>query len=164
MRSAPVRAGTAANPFQLDTRAGKGGGQSDESDEEQASQKHVLRHQVRGVPHSPNTLVESDIDPYPDDAVPIGLLASLAISSRDTPGAAADKMRKGNAAADDDDVVSLYSCLPRSSPARERSTDETFVLLVGCRQQDILYARSVDEPRFAQVVDRQDETTRYFGA
>jgi len=96
--------------------------------------------------------------------VPIGLLATLAISSRDTPGAAADKMRKGNAAADDDDVVSLYSCFPRSSPAREKRTDETFVLLVGCRQQDVLYARPVDEPRFAQVVDRQDEATRYFGA
>ena len=131
-----------------------------------STSKHVLHHQVRGIPHSPKTLVESDIDPYPDDAVPIGLLASLAISSRDTPGVAADKTCKRKAAADDDDddVVSLYSCLPRSSPARERSTDETFVLLVGCRQQDILYARSVDEPRFAQVVDQQDEATRYFGA
>jgi hypothetical protein len=38
------------------------------------------------------------------------------------------------------------------------------VLLIGCRQQDVLYARPVDEPRLAQVVDRQDEATRYIGA
>jgi hypothetical protein len=108
VRSAPVRAGTAANPFQLETRVGKGSGQSDESDEEHASQKHVQARPASSgsgdAPLSPNTLVESDIDPYPDDAVPIGLLASLAISSRDTPGVAADKTRKGNATADDDDV------------------------------------------------------------
>jgi hypothetical protein len=107
VRSAPVRSGTAANPFQLDTRV-KGGGQSDESDEEHALQKHVLARPASSgsgdAPLSPNTLVESDIDPYPDDAVPIGLLANLAISSRDT-GVAADKPRKGNATADDDDVV-----------------------------------------------------------
>lgn len=168
VRSAPVRSPTATNPFQLDTRVGKGSGQSDESDEEHTSQKHVQARPASSgsgdAPLSPNTLVESDIDPYPDDAVPIGLLASLAISSRDTAGVAADKTRKGNATADDDDVVRLYSCLRTISPARERRTDETFVLLIGCRQQDVLYARPVDEPRFAQVVDRQDETTRYFGA
>jgi hypothetical protein len=167
VRSAPVRSGTATNPFQLDTRVGRGGGQSDESDEEHISQKHVQARPASSgsgdAPLSPNTLVESDIDPYPDDAVPIGLLASLAISSRDTPGVAADKTRKGNTTADDDDVVRLYSCLRRSSPARERRTDETFVLLIGCRQQDVLSARPVDEPWFAQVVDRQDEATRYFG-
>ena len=43
--------------------------------------KHVLRHQVQVMPHSPNPLVELDIDPYPDDVVPIGLLASLTLSS-----------------------------------------------------------------------------------
>jgi hypothetical protein len=110
VRSAPVRSGTAANPFQFDTRAGKGGGQSDESDEEHASQKDVQGRPASSgsgdAPLSPNTLVESDIDPYPDDAVPIGLLASLAISSRDT-GVAVDKTRKGNATADDDAVVRL---------------------------------------------------------
>jgi hypothetical protein len=162
-----VRSPTATNPFQLDTRPGKGG-QSDESDEEQASQKHVQARPASSgsgdAPLSPNTLVESDIDPYPDDAVPIGLLASLAISSRDTPGVATDKTHKGNATADDDDVVRLYSFLRTSSSARERRTDETFVLLIGCRQQDVLYARPVDEPWFAQVFDRQDEATGYFGA
>jgi len=163
-----VRAGTATNPFQLETRVGKGSGQSDESDEEHTSQKHVQARPASSgsgdAPLSPNTLVESDIDQYPDDAVPIGLLASLAISSRDPPGVAADKTRKGNATADDDDVVRLYYCLRKSPPVRGRRTDETFVLLIGCRQQDVLYARPVDEPRFTQVVDRQDEATRYFGA
>lgn len=115
MRSAPVRSGTATNPFQLDTRVGKGGGQSDESDEEQIFQKHVQARPASSgsgdAPLSPNTLVESDIDPFPDDAVPIGLLASLAISSRDTQGVAADKARKEKATADDNDVVRLYSFL-----------------------------------------------------
>jgi hypothetical protein len=119
VRSAPVRSASATNPFQLDTRAGKGGGQSDEPDEEHASQHVQARPASSGsgdAPLSPNTLVELDIDPYPDDAVPIGLLASLAIiSSTDTPAVATDKTRKGNATADDDDVVRLYPCLRRSS-------------------------------------------------
>ncbi|KAH9995295.1 fungal-specific transcription factor domain-containing protein [Russula vinacea] len=102
VRSAPARSGSAANPFQLDTRAGKGGGQSDESDEEHASQRPVQARPASSgsgdTPLSPNTLVESDVDPYPDDAVPIGLLASLAIStSRDASGVAAEKTRKENA-------------------------------------------------------------------
>jgi hypothetical protein len=118
VRSAPVRSALATNPFQLDTRTGKGGGQSDESDEEHASQHVQARPASSGsgdAPLSPNTLVELDIDPYPDDAVPIGLLASLAISSTDTPAVATDKTPKGNATADDDDVVRLYPCLRRSS-------------------------------------------------
>jgi hypothetical protein len=113
-----VRSASATNPFQLDTRAGKGGGQSDEPDEEHASQHVQARPASSGsgdAPLSPNTLVELDIDPYPDDAVPIGLLASLAISSTDTPAVATDKTPKGNATADDDDVVRLYPCLRRSS-------------------------------------------------
>jgi len=78
-------------------------------------------HAVRPVPHragsedipaSPNTLVDSEIDPYPDDAVPIGLLASLATSSlRDNTGATSDKTPKtgeGNTAAEGDDVVCLF--------------------------------------------------------
>ena len=52
-------------------------------------------------------------------------------------------MRKGNVTVDDDNMLRLYSCLRRSSPAREKMTDETFVLLVGCRQQEVLYARPV---------------------
>ena len=104
----PVRAPSATNPFQLDARAGKAGGQSDESDEDQVSQRHAQPRRASSgsedTPVSPNTLVESDIDPYPDDAVPLGLLASLAISSsRDTPSAPTDKSRKVNV--EDDEVV-----------------------------------------------------------
>ena len=99
---------SATNLFQLDARVGKAGGQSDESDEDQTSQRHAQPRRAspgsEDTPVSPNTLVESDIDPYPDDAVPLGLLASLAISSsRDTPSAATDKTRKVNA--EDDEVV-----------------------------------------------------------
>jgi hypothetical protein len=107
VRSAPARSSSATNPFQFDTRAGKGEGQSDESDEEHASQRHVQARPASSgsgdAPLSPNTLVESDIDPYPDDAVPIGLLANLAISSsKDATDVVIDKTRKD---ADDDDVV-----------------------------------------------------------
>ena len=113
----PRPTGSASNPFQLETRAGKSAGQSDESDEEQGSQNHAQPRRASSgsedTPVSPNTLVDSEIDPYPDDAVPIGLLASLAISSsRDSAGAAADKTSKAgkaNAAAEDDDIVRLYS-------------------------------------------------------
>jgi|SRR6267142_1649675 len=115
----PGRAGTATNPFQLDTRVGKSGGQSDESDEDQGSQKHAQPRRASSgsddTPVSPNTLVESDIDPYPDDAVPIGLLANLAISSsRDTAGAATEKTRKANNSTDDDEVVRVYRFLIRT--------------------------------------------------
>jgi hypothetical protein len=55
------------------------------------------------MPH--NRLTRGHIDPYPDDAVPIGLFANLAISSSRDIGVAADKQHKGNATADDDDVV-----------------------------------------------------------
>jgi hypothetical protein len=116
----PPASGPATNPFQLDTRVGKGGGQSDESDEEHPSHRHGQARPASSgsgdTPLSPNTLVESDVDPYPDDAVPIGLLANLAIStSKDATGTVADKPRKGNAA-DDDDVVRVYSYLRRSLP------------------------------------------------
>jgi hypothetical protein len=113
----PRPTGTASNPFQLEARAGKSAGQSDESDEEQGSQNHAPPRRASSgsedTPVSPNTLVDSEIDPYPDDAVPIGLLASLAISSsRDNTGATADKTPKAgkaNAAAEDDDIVRLRS-------------------------------------------------------
>ena len=114
-----VRSTSATNLFELDTRAGKGGCRSDESDEEHASQHHVPARPASSssgdASFSLNTLVESDIDPYSDDVVPMGLLTSLAISSTDAPGVAADKTRKGNATAEDDDVVRLYPCLRRSS-------------------------------------------------
>jgi len=111
----PRPTGSASNPFQLDTR--KSAGQSDESDEEQGSQNHEQPRRASSgsedTPVSPNTLVDSEIDPYPDDAVPIGLLASLAISSsRDNAGTTSDKtpkMGKANDAAEDDDIVRPYS-------------------------------------------------------
>jgi len=119
-----VRAPSATSPFQLDARADKVGGQSDESDEDRASQGHAQPRRASSgsedTPVSANTLVESDIDPYPDNAVPIGLLASLAISSsRDTPSAATDKTRKVNAAAEDDEVV-WVTFLSAFSPKREK--------------------------------------------
>jgi hypothetical protein len=116
-----VRSASATDRFQFDARAGKDGCQSDESDEEHASQQHVQARPATSssgdASLSPNTLVESDIDPYPGNAVPIGLLASLAISSTDALGVVADKMRKGNATAEDDDVVrfKLYPCMRGSS-------------------------------------------------
>ena len=114
-----VHSASATNPFQLDTRAGNGGCQSDESDEGHASQQHVQARPASSgsgnAPFSPNPPVESDIYPYLDDVVPMGLLASLAISSTDAPGVAADQTRKGNATAEDDDVLRLYPCLRRSS-------------------------------------------------
>ena len=113
----PRPAGSASNAFQLDARAGKSAGHSDESDEEQGSQNHAQPRRASSgsedTPVSPNTLVDSEIDPYPDDAVPIGLLASLAISSsKDNAGATADrtsKTNKGNAASEEDEIVRLSS-------------------------------------------------------
>jgi hypothetical protein len=122
VRSASAHAGPATNPFRLDTRVGKGGGQSDKLDEEHASQRPVHGRPgslgLGDTPLSPITLVKSDVDPYPDDVVPIRIPASLAIStSRDATDVAADETRE-NATVDDDDVVRVYSsCLRRSSSA-----------------------------------------------
>jgi hypothetical protein len=95
--------------------AGKSAGQSDELDEEQGTQNHAqpchgcASSDSEDTPVSPNTLVDSEIERYPDDAVLIGLLARLAISSsRDNTGATADKTSKAgkaNAAAEGDDIV-----------------------------------------------------------
>src|SRR6266404_8309824 len=103
VRSPPVRSDPVKNPFQIDTRAGE----SDESDDEQTQQQHVQPRRASSgsddSPVSPNTLVEPDIDAFVDDAVPIGLLANLAIStSRDALAASTEK--KGGNNADDDDV------------------------------------------------------------
>jgi hypothetical protein len=87
----PVRAPSATNPFQLDACAAK----PVVSLMSRTKIRHLTGTRSHAVlassgsedaPVSPNTLAESDIDPYPDDAVPpLGLLASLAISSsRDT--------------------------------------------------------------------------------
>jgi hypothetical protein len=165
VRSSGRGAGTATNPFQLDTRVGKSGGQSDESDEDQGSQKHAQPRRASSgsddTPVSPNTLVESDIDPYPDDAVPIGLLANLAISSsRDTAGAATEKTRKANNSTDDDEVVRVYRFLIRMGSGLMRK----FRSLIGRCCQGVLHARPGPEPQLAQIIDRQDEPTRYFGA
>ncbi|KAH9030570.1 fungal-specific transcription factor domain-containing protein [Lactarius deliciosus] len=105
VRSPPVRSGPAKNPFKVDTHAGE----SEESDDDQTQQQHVPpRRGSSGSddsPVSPNTLVEADIDAYADDAVPIGLLASLAIStSKDRPAVSAEKKGRDNADDDDDDV------------------------------------------------------------
>ncbi|KAH9009311.1 fungal-specific transcription factor domain-containing protein [Lactarius hengduanensis] len=105
VRSPPVRSGPAKNPFKLDTHAGE----SEDSDDEQTQQQHVPpRRGSSGSddsPVSPNTLVEADIDAYADDAVPIGLLANLAIStSKDRPAVSAEKKGRDNADDDDDDV------------------------------------------------------------
>ncbi|KAH9024620.1 fungal-specific transcription factor domain-containing protein [Lactarius pseudohatsudake] len=88
VRSPPVRSGPAKNPFKLDTHAGE----SEDSDDEQTQQQHVPPRQA-------------DIDAYADDAVPIGLLANLAIStSKDRPAVSAEKKGRDNADDDDDDV------------------------------------------------------------
>ncbi|KAH9031018.1 fungal-specific transcription factor domain-containing protein [Lactarius pseudohatsudake] len=98
VRSPPVRSGPAKNPFQLDTDAGD----SEKSDDEQTQQQHSG---LDDSPVSPNTLVEADIDAYADDAVPIGLLANLAIStSKDRLAFSAEKKSWDNADDDDDDV------------------------------------------------------------
>jgi hypothetical protein len=109
VRSPPVRSGPAKNPFQLDQ------GDSEESDDEQSSRSRSTRAPRRASsgsddsPLSPNTLVD-DIDPYADEAVPIGLLAKLAIStSKDDPVSAEKK--GGGENADDDDVVRSHFCI-----------------------------------------------------
>ncbi|KAH9162835.1 fungal-specific transcription factor domain-containing protein [Lactarius sanguifluus] len=109
VRSPPVRSGPAKNPFQLDTHAGESEESDDERTQQQQQQQHVPpRRGSSGSddsPVSPNTLVEADIDAYADDSVPIGLLASLAIStSKDRPAVSADKKGRDNADDDDDDV------------------------------------------------------------
>lgn len=111
VRSPPVRSGLAKNPFQLDTHAGE----SEESDDEQTQQQqHAQPRRASSgsddSPVSPNTLVEPDIDAYADDAVPIGLLANLAISrTNDGPAVSAEKKGRENADDDDDDDVGVAS-------------------------------------------------------
>jgi hypothetical protein len=80
------------------------------------------------------TLVESNIDPSPDDAFPVLLVNLGTSSSRDAPGVATDKTRKGNVTVDDDDnnIVPLYSFLRRISPARESRTVETVSEITWC--------------------------------
>ena len=118
VRSPPERSIT-KNPFQSDLSASKGntregGGESEESDEDLTpQQRHAPPRRSSSdeedTPVSPNTLVDSDIDPYPDDAVPISLIANLAISTlKDSAGQPAEKTRRDNANADSDDVVRIY--------------------------------------------------------
>ena len=109
-----MRAPSAHKPVSARRARSKVGSQSDESDEDQASQRHAQPRRASSgsedTPVSPNTLVESDIDPYPDDAVPLELLTSLVIgSSRDASSVATDKTHKVNA--EDDEVVRLHSYL-----------------------------------------------------
>ncbi len=112
-----VPSSPAKTPFLLDTPAGKGSSLSEESDNEQALQKHVQpRHGQPNWEHAPassNTLVESDIDPYPVAAAPIGLLASFAINAREATVLATDKRREENTTGNDNDIVRICSCLGR---------------------------------------------------
>ena len=121
--SPPVRSGYVKNPFDIH------GDESEESDDgqtQQLQQHHVQpRRRSPGLndsPHilvGPNTLVESDIDAYADDAVPIGLLANLAIStSNDVPAISAEQ--KSGRSADDDDVVRSLFCRLHRKFHRER--------------------------------------------
>ena len=62
-------------------------------------------------------------------------------------------------------VYILFVCVEmRRILHKESMADGTFVLLIGCRQQDVFHARPSDEPRLTQIINRQDEATRYFGA
>jgi hypothetical protein len=125
VRSHPGRSSTNKNPFQADAGAGsgntrEGGGESGESDDDQTPQQHAPPCRASSdsddTPLSPNTLVDSDIDPYPDDAVPIALLAKLAIStSGDAAGQAAERTRGDNANAEDEDVVRLSFSLEKGN-------------------------------------------------
>jgi hypothetical protein len=111
VRSPPVRSGLAKNPFQLDNT-----GDSEESDDErkQQQQQHAQPRRASSgsddSPLSPNTLVD-DIDPYADEAVPIGLLANLAISTSKDDPVSSEKKGKDGENADDDDVVRSHLML-----------------------------------------------------
>jgi hypothetical protein len=146
VRSHPGRSSANKNPFQQDAGAPRGntregGGESGESDEEQTPQQHAPPCRASSdsddTPLSPNTLVDSDIDPYPDDSVPIGLLAKLAISTSGDAAGQTERTRGDNANAEDEDVVRIYSfvifpgmvdeilfCCPRVSPARHFSCQD----------------------------------------
>jgi len=95
-------------------RAGNSEERSDKSDKEQTSQKHAQPcHASLGSEDTlllPKILVESDINPCPDDTNPIGLLASLAIStSKGNIDAAPDKTHKINTTKDDDKALNVHS-------------------------------------------------------
>ena len=99
--SPTARHSSIKDSFQLDTSADE----SDESNDEQTQQPQ------RGSGGSPNSIVRPNnvVEPDTDDAVPIGLLASLAIStSQDPPTGSAEK--KGREFADRDDVVRSPFC------------------------------------------------------
>jgi hypothetical protein len=105
VRSPPVRSGPAKNPFQLDTHAGD----SEESDYKRRYHQHQHAQPRRASsgsddsPPSQYTLIDDiDPEPYADDAVPIGLLANLAISTpKNDPALSAEKDDGKNADADD---------------------------------------------------------------
>ena len=84
----PRPTGSTSNPFQLEARAGKSVGQSDESDEEQGSQNHAQPRCASSgsedTPVSPNTPVDSEIDPYRTMLSPLGSLRALRSAHRET--------------------------------------------------------------------------------
>jgi hypothetical protein len=167
-----VRSSTVPNPFQPGARAGRGGareggGESDDLDENQTPQQRAAQRRVLSdsedltVPSS--TLVDSDIDPYPDDAVQLGLLAKLSIS-RSQGGSSQAATRGDNAHADDDDVVRYtLRVLPGKEEKGQIRNFYPIILLIGCRQKVVFHTRPRTEPQVAKVSGRQDERTRHFG-
>ena len=127
-----VRSSTVPNPFQPDARAGRGGsreggGESDELDEDQTPQQRAAQRRAlsgsEDPPVSSTMLVDSDIDPYPDDAVQLGLLAKLSISTSQD-GSSQAATRGDNANVDDDDVVRYTR---RVLPGKEERADQEFL-------------------------------------
>ena len=105
VRSPPLRSGPAKNPFQFD-HAGDSEESDDERRQEQEQEHAQPRRALPGSDESPNTLVDvDDFDPYADEAVPIALVANLAISTSKDDPASTEKKGKGGENADDDDVV-----------------------------------------------------------
>ena len=166
-----MRSSTIPNPFQPDARAGRGGareggGESDELDEDQTPQQRAAQRSALSDSEDPpvsTMLVDSDIDPYPDDAVPLGLLAKLSISTSQD-GSSQAATRGDNANADDDDVVRYTRrvLLGKEEKGQIRNF-YLIILLIGCRQQVVFHTRPRTEPQVAKVAGRQDERTRHFG-
>lgn len=120
VRLPPVLSSPAKNTFQFDARTGD----SEKSDEQQRQQQNQQpvqpRHGPSGLDHSANTLVEPDIDVAADDAVPIELLANLAINTaKDRPAVFKEKKGKGGENAGDDDVVRSHLCCLHRRPHRK---------------------------------------------
>jgi hypothetical protein len=107
VRSPPMHSGLAKISFQL----GHAGDSEDSDSERKQQRQHAQPHRaLLGSDDSPNTLVD-DIGPYADDAVLIGLLANLAISTSKDDPVSAEKKGKDGENADGDDVVRSHLML-----------------------------------------------------